>query len=143
MSLEIFKQVQKSAWCRIFKLTIEDQKYICSNGKLVDTNLLLETIKKTLVQKIGSFRSNDGRQTPYYKHYSFKAQHATRSCCRKCLLKTYGIRQDHQLTNQDLQKILGVIRIWIDQQKKYIVGIKLTNKDILDKIYDFKYNRKR
>lgn len=57
---------------------------------------------------------NDGRQTPMRNHPVFVAQHATATCCRKCLRKWHGIEQtDHKLTDDEAGYVLSVIEKWL------------------------------
>jgi exodeoxyribonuclease V alpha subunit len=59
---------------------------------------------------------NDGKQTPYKGHPVFKAQHATATCCRGCLLKWYRIPKNRSLTSKEVEAIVGVIVAWIGFQ---------------------------
>ena len=73
-----------------FKLSQKDRDYIVTKG--------LETIKEYVFQFVNSrvatdFPKNDGKQTPMRGHPVFIAQHATATCCRKCIQKLYGIEK--------------------------------------------------
>lgn len=56
---------------------------------------------------------NDGRQTPWRNHPVFVAQHATATCCRGCIEKIHSIQKGHELTPEELDYVLGVIRAWM------------------------------
>lgn len=56
---------------------------------------------------------NDGRQTPWRNHPVFVAQHATATCCRGCLEKMHGIPKGRELTAEEMDYVLGVIRAWM------------------------------
>ena len=56
---------------------------------------------------------NDGKQTPYRGHPTFIAQHATATCCRKCLAKWHDIAKGHQLTDDEISYVTSVIMRWI------------------------------
>jgi hypothetical protein len=56
---------------------------------------------------------NDGRQTPWRNHPVFVAQHATATCCRGCLEKWHRIERGHELTGDELDYVLAVIRAWL------------------------------
>jgi len=58
--------------------------------------------------------SKDGRQTPWGGHPVFRAQHATATCCRKCLQLNHGIPQGHQLSEREREYLVTVIRRWIE-----------------------------
>jgi hypothetical protein len=56
---------------------------------------------------------NDGKQTPWRKHPVFVAQHATATCCRKCLAKWHDIPRGHELTGEEQTYIAEVIKRWL------------------------------
>ena len=56
---------------------------------------------------------NDGRQTPWRKHPVFVAQHATATCCRKCIARWHNIPKGHELTGEEQTYILEVLRRWL------------------------------
>ena len=62
----------------------------------------------------------DGHQTPMKNHPVFIAQHATATCCRKCLNKWYGIPLDRLLTPHEVDFVVTLITKWIkNEMKKY------------------------
>ena len=56
---------------------------------------------------------NDGRQTPWRNHPIFVAQHATGTCCRGCLEKTYAIPKGAALTQEEIAHVLSAIERWL------------------------------
>ena len=56
---------------------------------------------------------NDGKQTPWRKHPVFVAQHATATCCRKCIARWHGIPKGHELTAEEQDYIAEVIKRWL------------------------------
>ena len=59
---------------------------------------------------------NDGRQTPMRNHPVFIAQHATATCCRKCLQKWHRIPAGTELAPDQIDYIVQVIMTWLKQQ---------------------------
>jgi hypothetical protein len=59
---------------------------------------------------------NDGRQTPYRGHPVFVAQHATATCCRRCLAKWHGIAAGADLTADQVDYVVEVISRWVERQ---------------------------
>ena len=55
----------------------------------------------------------DGNQTPMSGHPVFIAQHATATCCRKCLEKWYKIPYNRCLTEKEKKFINALIMSWI------------------------------
>lgn len=58
---------------------------------------------------------NDGTQTPQKGHPVYVAQHATATCCRRCLATWHGIDAGHALTPDERVHILAVLRQWLEQ----------------------------
>lgn len=61
--------------------------------------------------------TNDGKQTPMKNHPAFITQHATATCCRKCLEKWHNIPQGMPLTEQQIDYIVSVLKQWLTTQK--------------------------
>jgi hypothetical protein len=59
---------------------------------------------------------NDGKQTPMRNHPVFVAQHATATCCRKCLAKWHRIAYGTQLDADQIDYIIRVIERWLRGQ---------------------------
>jgi hypothetical protein len=59
---------------------------------------------------------NDGRQTPMRGHPVFIAQHATATCCRRCLAKWHYVGRGKPLTAEQIDYVLGVIERWLREQ---------------------------
>jgi hypothetical protein len=96
-----------------FKLSQKDRDYIAAKG--------LETIKEHAFQFVNSrvapeFPKNDGKQTPMRGHPVFIAQHATATCCRKCIQKWHRKKKGKELTDQEIQFLLGLIMKRIEGQ---------------------------
>jgi hypothetical protein len=63
-----------------------------------------------------AYPANDGRQTPMKNHPVFVAQHATGTCCRKCLAKWHHIPKGRPLTEKQIDNILEVLKRWLADQ---------------------------
>ena len=105
--------LKKSKFRSKFKLFQKDRDYIASKG--------IETIKEHAFQFINSrvapdFPKNDGKQTPMRGHPVFIAQHATATCCRKCIQKWYGIEKGRALSEAEVEFIVALIMEWIERQ---------------------------
>jgi len=64
--------------------------------------------------------SNDTRITPYRGHPVFIAQHATATCCRKCLWKWHRIPEFKVLDEDDINRVVGIIMSWIRNEMNYL-----------------------
>lgn len=113
VEMNILDKLAQSTFRNKFKLKQKDIDYINQKG--------LDTIKKHAQDFIAkrvapSFVSNDGKQTPMKGHPVFIAQHATATCCRKCINKWYKFPIGTQLTQEQQDYIVDLIIEWIKQQ---------------------------
>ena len=111
--MEILERLSKSKFRSSFKLKQKDIDYINQKG--------LETIKKHAQDFISkrvapAYVANDGKQTPMRGHPVFIAQHATATCCRKCINKWHKFPMGTQLTQQQQDYIVELIMKWIERQ---------------------------
>ncbi len=110
---EILEKLSHSKFRSSFKLKEKDKLYIDKKG--------LETIKshaKDFISKrlAPAFIKNDGKQTPTKGHPVFVAQHATATCCRKCLNKWHHFPQGTELTTSQQDYIVDLILEWLKRQ---------------------------
>jgi hypothetical protein len=111
--------LRKSKLRSKFSLSQKDRDYISAKG--------LETIKEHAYQFISTrvasnFPKNDGKQTPMRGHPVFIAQHATATCCRKCIQKWYGIEKGRALNPEEIEFVVALIMGWIEWQVDEEVG---------------------
>ena len=81
----------------------------------------MDTIKKHAYDFINNRlkvynKEKDGSQTPMKGHPVFIAQHATGTCCRKCLNKWYNIPVERDLTDEEVNDIVSIIIKWIEHK---------------------------
>jgi hypothetical protein len=110
---EKLASLNKSKFRSRFNLSQKDLDYIATKG--------LETIKGHAYQFINTrvapaFPKNDGKQTPMRGHPVFIAQHATATCCRKCIQKWYGFEKGRALIEAEVDYVIALIMDWIDGQ---------------------------
>ena len=73
-------------------------------------NELIKTTRERIRKSIGvACPPRDGRQTPKKKNPIFYAQHATATCCRKCLEYWHGIPQGKVLTQEEVAYCVKLI----------------------------------
>ena len=105
--------LRKSKFRSKFKLSQKDREYIATKG--------LETIEEHAYQFINTrvapaIPKNDGKQTPMRGHPVFIAQHATATCCRKCIQKWHGIEKGGALNPEEIEYVVALIMGWIERQ---------------------------
>lgn len=111
---KMLESLAKSKFRSSFKLGKKYIDYIDKVGLLKIRSHAKDFIEKRLAVK----PLNDGYQTPYKGYPVFIAQHATATCCRKCLNKWYKIAENKTLTEDEITSILNIIMKWIEKQYK-------------------------
>lgn len=108
---DVLNSLSKSKFRSSFKLSEKDKLYISEKGIDTIRNHAYDFINKRLSKSI---IPNDGKQTPMKGHPVFISQHATATCCRKCLYKWHKIKQNKELTQEEIDYIVNVIMKWIE-----------------------------
>ena len=62
--------------------------------------------------------ANDGRQTPYRGNPVFVAQHATATCCRRCLAKWHGMPAGVGLSAAEVEHVVDVLCLWLERRRR-------------------------
>ena len=107
---QLFERLANSKFRSSFHLKRRELSYF--NEKGLDT--IMEHAKNLLQTRLfAADIPNDGKQTPMKNHPVFIAQHATGCCCRGCLEKWHAIPKGRELTPDEQQYVLAVIREWL------------------------------
>lgn len=115
MPMNIIDRLALSKFRNSFHLSNKDIIYLENNGFNKIRDHAYDFINKRLKpEKI----INDGKQTPTHGHPVFIAQHATATCCRGCLAKWHNIKNDHELSSQEVDYIVKIIMTWITNEYK-------------------------
>jgi hypothetical protein len=107
----VFERLKRSPFRQRFRLRGPERDYLDRKGLDVVLEHASDFIDKRLAP---AFPANDGKQTPMSKHPVFIAQHATATCCRGCLKKWHAIPQGKELSAEERQYVLSVIRRWLE-----------------------------
>lgn len=109
---QILARLSQSKFRSSFKLSEKDKIYIEEKG--------IKTIEQHaydfLTNRIKIKPLNYGRQTPFIGHPVFVAQHATASCCRKCIEKWHRIERSKVLSNEEINYLSNILIYWIKLQ---------------------------
>jgi hypothetical protein len=110
---ELFSQLNKSRFRSRFRLGSKEAAYLKEKG----LERIIEDASDFIQARLADANPvKDGRQTPMRGHPVFIAQHATGTCCRRCLEKWHGIAAGKSLTEQQIDYILSVLDHWLENQ---------------------------
>lgn len=110
---ELFAALSRSSFRTRFKLAPDDQRYVSKRSRATLRSHAQRIVNERLAP---AELTSDGRQTPMRGHPVFVAQHATATCCRKCLAKWHGIEAGRQLNAEEVDYLVHVIDHWIKLQ---------------------------
>lgn len=106
-----------------FRLAGKEREYYLGKGH----NTIIRHARDFVTKRLAPDGiENDGHQTPLRGHPVFLAQHATATCCRRCLAKWHGVEQGRTMTEKEIKYTLEVIMVWITEQVP--PGTKATGK---------------
>ncbi len=110
---ELFAALERSKFRRGFALKGRELEYLLKRGIDAVRSHAAEIVRQRLAP---ANAANDGRQTPTHNHPVFIAQHATATCCRRCLCQWHRIDVDHDLTDEEQAYVVAVIERWLRTQ---------------------------
>ena len=106
----VFRRLGRSRFRSGFRLSAGEALYLRQKGLPEVLSHGRDFLRKRIAPALPA---NDGKQTPWGGHPVFRAQHATATCCRSCLLKWHGIPKKKELAQRELDYILSVIERWL------------------------------
>jgi hypothetical protein len=110
---ELFEALRRSAFRARFRLGPRESAYLQQKG----IDIVAEHARRFILERLAPAQpANDGKQTPMRNHPVFIAQHATATCCRKCLENWHRIPQGQPLTDGQIDYIADVIVRWLQNQ---------------------------
>ena len=110
---DLLQRLQRSKFRSSFHLKEKERQYILQKGWPVIQRHAEDFIKNRLAPAV---IANDGRQTPMKGHPVFIAQHATATCCRKCLYRWYQIPAGRVLTPKEQAFLVAVLMAWLQKE---------------------------
>lgn len=110
---EVFEALGRSEFRSRFRLSGKEAEYLTQKGLAT----ILEHAHDFVTRRLADANpTGDGRQTPMKNHPVFIAQHATGTCCRKCLQQWHRIPKGKPLTEEHIDYILKVLKRWLAEQ---------------------------
>jgi hypothetical protein len=71
-------------------------------------------------RSVGADTGFDGRQTPPDGNALSYAQHATASCCRKCIEEWHAVPRGRPLTDQEVGYLTELVLLYIDERLPFL-----------------------
>lgn len=109
----VFEALRRSDFRRRIKLRKADWVYLRAKGMAVVMSHAEEFIETRLAP---AKPAKDGMQTPMRGHPVFTAQHATATCCRRCLASWHHIETGRLLEEKEKTYIASVLQRWLDSE---------------------------
>ena len=110
---DVLARLARSRFRRRFRLNDCDQHYIADKTLPVIAAHAADFVAQRLA---AAHPLHDGRQTPWRGHPVFVAQHATATCCRRCLQRWHGIGAGTALSDSQRAYVVRLIMAWIERQ---------------------------
>ncbi len=101
---------------RVYWHTEIDQRAVAHALKKRSQELHSDTKKRLLKYIAIPSYPWDGRQTPRQGNIIYYAQHATATCCRKCMEYWYGIPKGIQLNDEQIDYFVELIDLYISDR---------------------------
>jgi len=109
---EALERLSRSKFRSSFKLNKEDFEYI----KKIGLDKISSHARDFIITRLAPKNpKSDGRQTPFKGHPVFKAQHATATCCRKCLERWHKVSARKALNPKEVEYAISLIMAWIEK----------------------------
>lgn len=93
-----------------FRLDARDAAYAADRGSATLRVHARDFVERRLAP---ATPAKDGRQTPMRGHPVFVAQHATATCCRRCLARWHGIPPGRALDDAEIDYVVDVVAAWL------------------------------
>ncbi|MCL0058952.1 DUF4186 family protein [Dehalococcoidia bacterium] len=111
----------RKEWWRNYWWEVEIDEKAISHALRKNSNELYVLVRKRIEKSVGivyEFRGRkqpyrDGYQIPYKGNIIYYAQHATATCCRKCIECWHGIPQGRNLNNEEIEYLTMLVMKYI------------------------------
>lgn len=111
---EVFSALASSTFRSRFQLSNLEQRYLEEKSLPV----VLQHAETFFGERLSAAHpKRDGKQTPMRGHPVFVAQHATATCCRKCLESWHHIPQGVPLQKEQIGYMVTVVGRWLEAQR--------------------------
>lgn len=99
------------------EIDIKAENHARRKGKLG----MREAVEKRITKYVGPAEPPyDGRQTPKSGNAIFYAQHATATCCRKCIQEWHGIKMGRELKPKEIVYFTNLVMLFIEERLPHL-----------------------
>lgn len=119
---QVLFSLRQSKFRSRFHLKDNEILYLRDKGLVTIREHAVDFIARRLAS---AHPKNDGRQTPMKHHPVFVAQHATATCCRKCLEKWHHIPKGRELDAEEIKYMVNLVMAWIEHD----IGLDIPKED--------------
>ena len=112
------ESLKKETW-RYAVWNLKIPQYMAEAASKISAEDMRLKVFKILSKKINKKKKDifrDGTQTPIGQNIIFLAQHATGTCCRKCIEEWYGIERNKIMNEDDINFLVEIILMYITQK---------------------------
>ena len=110
-------EAMKTEFIRHYFWHIEIDTKAIEHARKKGLAAVLDAAPKRLAQSIGKAQPfRDGTQTPFEGRAVFYAQHATATCCRKCVQEWHGIPQGRPLSDEELLYLSKLAILYLQER---------------------------
>lgn len=116
---EYFVECLKKETCRNAFWNLEIPNYMVKAASKLNVDEMRLKVIKILSKKINKKKLEiyrDGTQTPKGKDIISLGQHATGTCCRKCIEEWYGIDRNKIMRYKEINFLAEIIMVYIMQK---------------------------
>jgi hypothetical protein len=114
---DVFRLLQRE-FIRHHFWHVDMDKKAMRNARKLGRNAMPEAIEQRLRKSVAAdpkkMKRWDGTQTPMQGDVIYYAQHATASCCRKCIERWHGIPTAGPLTDEQVEYLARLVRRYVD-----------------------------
>lgn len=109
-----FQALQQEMWRNHYwHVTIDEPAVAkaCRAGRIALEDRALSRLRSSVGRPANGY---DGRQTPRVGNVVYYGQHATGTCCRKCIERWHGVPNDRPLTDDELAYFQQLIMLYLE-----------------------------
>jgi hypothetical protein len=115
-----FKALKYELWRHYYWHIKIDEKAI-NHARRKGKENMKEAAEKRIRNSVGDRNPYwDGRQTPRKGNILYYAQHATATCCRKCIEEWHGISIGQALTDDQIKYFKDLIMLYIEERLPFL-----------------------